>query len=137
MAKILRLVNPLDEDTWHHTLPLRDSQETLNTTHEDPPYPLIYHGLPGTYICYARMSIFVQEQFSSSLIGTFGTQEIVTPSISQMHQNPSQFPLRQVSQNRTNSISKMDLLDVTSTEWLSPLPKTKRHKTGIFMYLIL
>lgn len=135
MTKILRVVAPLDERSWDFTLPLRDSYESLDVAHENPPHPLIYRGLPGSYKRYARMSIFVHQQFASSLIGTFGTQELITPSASRMNSSSTTASttasiLSESAARRAPATPQMESLDVTSLGWIAPTQQLKKRKTG-------
>lgn len=142
LTKILQIVPALDEHSWNHTLPLRDSLEPLNIAHADPPHPVIYSGLPGSYTRYARINIFMQQQFASSLIGTFGTQEMVTPSAAQMNANSLVLSLATMTSSPVSSVKQApsthqrELLDVTSRTWVSPMQKAKKQKRGIY-FLVL
>ncbi|KAE9385067.1 hypothetical protein BT96DRAFT_950114 [Gymnopus androsaceus JB14] len=130
----------LDEQLWNHTLPLCDSDAPLNVAHEDPPHPLIYSGLPSTFTRYARMSIFVQRQFASSLIGTFGTEATVTPSTSfgkmrslGLFTTPSQAGAS-ADQAKSSVLLAMQSLNVIHREWIAPVLENKpvpdKQKTG-------
>lgn len=130
MTKICKFVAPLDE-SWNHTLPLRES-EPLDASHEDPPHPLIYTGLPGTDTRYRHMRTFVHQQFSSSLVGSFRTHEVIGPSsmVSSLHTVTS-------ADKAPTTTKEIDLLDVTTREWVSAVPAPKKRKTGKFTKLLL
>lgn len=134
MTKILRFVAPLDEQAWDFTLPLRDSEAPLDVAHADPPHMLVYKGLPGRYTRYVRMNIFVQGQFASSLVGSFGTDDSITPSSSLIRRvGPSYtatFDASRFSAEQAHTTKEMHLLDVTSRQWVSPVQETKRRKLG-------
>lgn len=138
MTKICKFVAPLDE-SWNHTLPLRKS-EPLDASHEDPPHPLIYTGLPGTDTRYRRMCTFVHQQFSSSLVGSFRTQEVITPGVSRIGPLSSMVSsLHTVTSadKAPTTTKEIDLLDVTTREWVSAVPVPKKRKTGKFTKLLL
>lgn len=102
---------------------------------------LIYRGHPASiYTCYLWINFFIQQQFSSLLVGTFGTLERFTPSISTF-QTISQTGLTSVSSFISYTLSldggpatpQIDAVDVASRDWVLPVPvQAKRQKTGIF-----
>ena len=141
LARIDRLVAPLDEE-WSEKLRLR-SLDTVDVSHERPPHPLIYVGLPGSFKRYARMAIFIHRQFAVSLVGTFGSGESTTPS-------GSLIPLGSVARSSATSsslssavqtkLSEMESLDVTLRDWIAPpppkpkAPPKKKQKLGVFSF---
>ena len=141
LTKIRRFVAALNKQLWNHTLPLCDSDSPLNIAHEDPPHPLIYSGLPGTFTRYGRMSIFVQQQFTSTLVGMFGTEATVTPSTSfgkmrslGLFTTPSQAGAS-ADQAKSSILPAMQSLNVIHCEWIAAVLENKsvldKQKTGM------
>ncbi|KAE9389900.1 hypothetical protein BT96DRAFT_1002823 [Gymnopus androsaceus JB14] len=77
------------------------------------------------------MSLFVQRQFASSLVGTFGMQEMITPTSRLRLMGPAHSACSNTSANQAPTTWRIELLDVTSQEWVLPVQEAKRQKTGL------
>lgn len=144
-ARIDALIPPLNED-FFLTLPIRGSDLRIDSRDAVPPHPVIYTGLPGRHKRYVRMSLFVHQQFSSSLVGDF--EDVGQPHrppfsavVSHLSAQPSGYIGAAKSGSATAQAFKtpeLDDLDVTSCEvWVPANPPRKKSALLFFSFIFL
>lgn len=127
LARIDNMVAPLCENHYQR-LPIRDSSDFFfDASDNTPPNPTIYTGLPGHYLRYSRMLIYVKQQFSSDVVGSFDNELDVTPSTA-----PPNSDNASSSQPMSSISAPLSWLNVTSREWVSCPQPMKRPKRGMF-----
>ncbi|KAF9060620.1 hypothetical protein BDP27DRAFT_1429845 [Rhodocollybia butyracea] len=126
-------VAPL-EFTSNGTLPIHGTNSFLNVSDSETPHPVIYNGLPASFMCYVQIGRYIQQQLSTSLVGSFETSLVpllssllVTLSSSPKHRSHSHNPGFQTNPPP----NPLDVLDVKGNEWVSvPPPQQKLRTTG-------
>lgn len=132
--RIDNIVAPLDF-TYNLTLPIRGTELFLDVSHTDPPHPVVYTGLPGSFTRYIQMARYIQQQFSTSLVGSFNALPVpISTSLSVTLPSSSpqaiSHPTSRGPSQRQRKANPLDALDVTSSAWVSVPPPEQRARTA-------